>query len=93
MRGLTKSTFRGACLDRVMANVAWCDRFLDVGITHLPKLHLDHVPLLLTLSSGENMPRQSSFKFQVAWMRHSSVKKTIKETWVRNGNLLERLQR
>ncbi|XVF80154.1 hypothetical protein PTKIN_Ptkin15bG0047900 [Pterospermum kingtungense] len=91
MRGLEESTFRGARLDRALANVTWCTIFPNATVSHLPKLHSDHVPLLLNLNSMEVRPCQRSFKFQAAWVRHDSFNDTVNEAWIRDGNLISNL--
>lgn len=49
MKGVNENTFRGACMDRALANVTWCNRFPEARVSYLPKSHSNHVPLLITL--------------------------------------------
>lgn len=91
-RGLTEGTFHEARLDRALANFLWCDRFPNAGVVHLPRIHSDHVPLLLNLKENKVPQGHSSFKFQVAWTRHPSFLNTIHDAWNKNGNLINNLE-
>lgn len=46
-RGNSITTFTGAWLDRAMGNMEWNFVFEETTITHLPKIHPDHTPLLI----------------------------------------------
>lgn len=91
MRGVEDSTFRGARLDRALANVTWCANFPNASVSHLPRLHSDHVPLLLKLDPIGVRPSQRFFKFQAAWVRHDSFLDTVNDTWIKDGSLISNL--
>jgi exonuclease III len=40
-------------LDRVVANSAWCNLYVDAYVDHLPMRHSDHCPILLRTRGGK----------------------------------------
>ncbi|XP_019186538.1 PREDICTED: uncharacterized protein LOC109181240 [Ipomoea nil] len=47
MRGINTTTFKGARLDRALANGDWRIRFPEARVEHLPMIASDHCPLLI----------------------------------------------
>lgn len=49
-------------LDRCFANEHWLSYYLNALVTHLPKTHSNHTPLLLKLSPGTACRKVRRFK-------------------------------
>lgn len=58
-------------LDRALVDSQWLDYFPQVSLLHLPRIKLDHCPLLLKLVQMSQPPsKQRSFKFFEPWVTH-----------------------
>lgn len=74
------SSYVAACLDRAFCNFKWTDFFVDPVLIHLPRLALDHSPILLQQKSplsSSNIP----FKFDAMWTHHPSFLQTVAHNW------------
>ncbi|XP_031372557.1 uncharacterized protein LOC116187768 [Punica granatum] len=68
-------------LDRVLTNVSWKLQFPEAVVTHLPKSHSDHCPILLSLNP-RSIPRLSrSFRFESIWFSHGEFKGMVSHSW------------
>lgn len=63
-------------IDRCLANYDWLRLYPNALITHLPRTHSDHCPLLLELQHCP-LPRQKIFRFETIWATHPTFKYTI----------------
>ncbi|XP_021858798.2 uncharacterized protein [Spinacia oleracea] len=91
-RGLTPETRRSGRLDRTLCNSEWSLRFDTAKVKHLPSIHSDHCPLLL--SPNGFAPTQSinrPFRFQAAWLRHETFSEFVHEKWNREEFLIPAL--
>ncbi|KAK6119759.1 hypothetical protein DH2020_046500 [Rehmannia glutinosa] len=67
-------------LDRLLVSTDWGEVLPKSIVSHLPRIHSDHAPLLLKASSiVHRVP--SAFRFQNIWLRHPSFFDTIKQAW------------
>ncbi|XP_058092497.1 uncharacterized protein LOC131238936 [Magnolia sinica] len=69
-----------ARLDRVLINASWSMSFPHFKVSHLPRIHSDHAPLLLSLPrllSGGPKP----FRFQRMWTQHEEFLNVVKLAW------------
>ena len=57
-------------LDRVVANSDWRLLFPDASVTHLPRTHSDHCPLLLSLCPVHSCSFPRPFRFENMWLSH-----------------------
>lgn len=68
-------------LDRAICNDHWNSLFTEASVLHLPKIHSDHHPILVSFES--NLNRRNSvkpFHFLTAWlMDHSFISLVAKE--------------
>eukprot|EP00268_Persea_americana_P010495 TRINITY_DN1426_c5_g1_i1.p1 TRINITY_DN1426_c5_g1~~TRINITY_DN1426_c5_g1_i1.p1 ORF type:complete len:254 (-),score=31.85 TRINITY_DN1426_c5_g1_i1:1643-2404(-) len=74
------SSYMAARLDRALVNSIWMRHFCDPTVHHLPKISLDHSPILLahhTQAPFSNAP----FKFENKWLLHHSFLDTVKSSW------------
>lgn len=55
---------------------------------HLPRIHYDHSPLLLTIQT--NTPKRNSiFRFETMWLSHQDFPKIVNHMWNTNPPLIE----
>lgn len=91
-RGLTPETRRSGRLDRALCNSEWGLRFEAAKVKHLPAVHSDHCPLLI--SPNGFMPLHHinrPFRFQAAWLRHESFHDFVQDKWHREEKLIPAL--
>ena len=84
-----KSNVR-ARLDRFVASPEWSDYFRNVSVEHICSSRSDHLPILLRVGSKEWRPvderKSSIFRYEQMWERTESLKRTIDDTWLKNGS-------
>lgn len=56
--------------------------FPNASVTHLPKVHSDHNPLLLEIISKSNLILQKPFRLETFWCRHLDFNTLVTNTWV-----------
>ncbi|KAK6118331.1 hypothetical protein DH2020_047902 [Rehmannia glutinosa] len=66
-------------LDRILVSPSWGDIFGKSVVSHLSRVHSDHVPLLLRASNSIHR-KPAAFRFQKMWIRHHSFLDTIRES-------------
>lgn len=67
-------------IDRAYATASWLALFSDAKITHLPRLTLDHCPILLkTILETVRGPRL--FRFEFFWMNHPTFQNETNYIW------------
>lgn len=74
-------------LDRCLANFDWNVLFPNSLVTHLPRTHSDHCPLLLNLL-GKPSPSTKPFRFETIWTSHPDLRPMIKNIWQQHLHLL-----
>nr|XP_011469216.1 PREDICTED: uncharacterized protein LOC105352889 [Fragaria vesca subsp. vesca] len=71
-------------LDRAVASPSWLDLFPASFVTHLPPIHGDHVPLLLSVHNAF-LPSKKfmkfRFRFESSWTAHEACKGVIESSW------------
>lgn len=66
-------------LDRFMAIKKWIEEYQNFDPISLPRIALDHRPLLLYLEPLKK--KKSPFRFEYMWEHHDSFKSSLKEWW------------
>ncbi|KAL6130625.1 hypothetical protein ACLB2K_069004 [Fragaria x ananassa] len=70
-------------LDRAVASPSWLDLFPASFVTHLPPIHGDHVPLLLSVHDAF-LPSKKfmkfRFRFESSWTAHEACKGVIESS-------------
>ncbi|XP_021754411.1 uncharacterized protein LOC110719729 [Chenopodium quinoa] len=77
-RGHSLETRHSARLGRALYNEQWATRFDKAAMKHLPAIHSDHCPILI--SPNGFAPLQAlhrPFRFQATWMTHENFKDFI----------------
>jgi endonuclease/exonuclease/phosphatase family metal-dependent hydrolase len=73
-----------AHLDRVLVNPEWSLALPDSTLTSSARPTSDHIPLHLEVSS--KAPRSTIFRFENAWLSHSSFPAIITSNWQSMGS-------
>lgn len=71
-------------LDRCHANEIWLQQYPNATVTHLPKVHSDHNPLLINTSTTIFRPTKKPFKLQSFWCSHPDFHNIVQQSWLQN---------
>lgn len=83
VRGTQEDSYRGARLDRALANIEWCNQFRDATLTHIQRVSSDHAPLLLEFDWPRRKEKMGSLNFRLC----GSLTRTSKRWSVRPGRM------
>lgn len=75
-------------LDRVYSNDEWLQAFVNVTITHLPKIHSDHDPVLINLNNRINFSNDRPFRIETYWCSYPDFNRIVSSSW-ENKDLVE----
>ncbi|XXG68937.1 hypothetical protein AAC387_Pa06g1919 [Persea americana] len=73
-------SYLAARLDIALVNSLWLACYPDPSILHLPRLSLDHSPILLNHSNPHPAPN-APFKFENKWLLHPSLLEVVSSSW------------
>ncbi|XP_075640271.1 uncharacterized protein LOC142612023 [Castanea sativa] len=76
-------------LDRFFLNPYWCLLCPDAKITHLPRYHYDHCPVLLEMQPDLNGGKKRLFRFQMCWLLDPNFPDVVSQAWGGANNLVE----
>ncbi|KAL7240064.1 hypothetical protein ACSBR2_005846 [Camellia fascicularis] len=69
-------------LDRALCNAEWRTTFPEGAITNLPQIYSDHSPLMVYTEGITKLnPVNRPFRFEAAWLSHSTYKDIVKSSW------------
>ncbi|KAK4731156.1 hypothetical protein R3W88_024144 [Solanum pinnatisectum] len=68
-------------LDRFFANEEWLHKFPDAQVHHLPRIHSDHCPLLLSVLQNSPRKRNKLFRFESIWTTHTDLRNIVLGSW------------
>lgn len=68
-------------LDRVYSNSEWLQEYNNVTVTHLPKIHSDHNPILVNINNSINHTSARPFRMETFWCSHPDFSRIVKESW------------
>ncbi|PNX94787.1 hypothetical protein L195_g017967 [Trifolium pratense] len=75
-------------LDRAMSNDEWRIMFPEAIVKVLPRIEFsDHHPIIIMLQGIQPMTRKSKFRFEKAWMYHTSYADLVKQHWHKENEL------
>lgn len=81
-KGIFFKNFVGAHMDRGLFTIDWRMKFSEASITHLPRAHSDHYPIMLnTCSDAGTHNRMNRFFVQSAWFLHYSFSQWFAKNW------------
>lgn len=72
-------------LDRFVANPSWLNLFPKSIISHLPRTHLDHCPLLLD-TNPVTSSKKKPFRLEAMWLSHPSFESIVHSNWSSTSN-------
>ena len=76
-------------IDRFFMNPSWCVLYLDAKVTHLPRCHSDHYPVLMEALLARSVKLNRPFRFQEFWLSDISFPSIVSKAWNRNRKLAE----
>ena len=76
-------------IDRFFVNPQWCLLYPDAKVTHLPRYHFDHCPVLLELQPGVSRGKKRPFRFQTCWLLDPTFPDIVSQAWGGANNLVE----
>ncbi|XP_070018047.1 uncharacterized protein [Nicotiana sylvestris] len=68
-------------IDKCLANNQWINEYPEANITHLPKTHSDHCPMLVNLSNNSYTPLNKPFRFELMWCSHPLFQNLIRDSF------------
>lgn len=68
-------------LDKIYVNSDWISFFPNATVTHLPKTHSDHNPLLLEIIPKPNIALQKPFSLETFLCRHLDFNNLVNKYW------------
>ena len=71
-------------IDRFFMNPDWCVMYPNARVTHLPRCHSDHCPVLMEALPVSTIKLNRSFRFQEFWLSDISFPTIVSKAW--NGN-------
>ncbi|XVF13155.1 hypothetical protein REPUB_Repub08aG0183800 [Reevesia pubescens] len=75
-------------LDRSLCNELWRLAFPDACVRNLPRVKSDHCPILVSLQTSLPVNKIARpFRFELAWLSHTSFAKLLKDNWVEDTSL------
>jgi hypothetical protein len=77
-------------LDRVLANMQWKLLFPEAMVSHLPRTHSDHCPLLVDVA-GLPIPQRDlrPFRMEAAWFSHEDFGNLVRRVWEQQDQSLQ----
>ncbi|KAL4594268.1 hypothetical protein ACB092_12G008400 [Castanea dentata] len=77
---------------RFFMNSSWCVLYPDARVTHLPRCHSNHCPVLMEALLARSVNLTRPFKFQEFWLSDISFPSIFSKVWSRNRNLVEAVE-
>ncbi|KAI9074353.1 hypothetical protein K1719_043647 [Acacia pycnantha] len=74
-------------LDRCLCNMGWQELFPDSMVKAGVRVSSDHHPLIINTCPESNMRRETTFRFEAAWLKHSDFRNFLLTKWVRRGDV------
>ncbi|KAK7263331.1 hypothetical protein RJT34_30919 [Clitoria ternatea] len=75
-------------LDRALCNGSWRTTFPEAFMENLPRVSLDHSPILLRCKGTPGCHGRRPFRFQVAWATHPQYEDLVKSSWGDNEGIV-----
>ena len=74
-------------IDRFFMNLNWCTLYPNAKVTHLPKCHSDHCPVLMEAFPAQTVKLTRPFHFQSFWLTDMTFPKVVTKSWSQNRGL------
>ncbi|KAK4708563.1 hypothetical protein R3W88_029488 [Solanum pinnatisectum] len=69
-------------LDCAFANNDWLVKYPNAQVTHLPKTHSDHNPLLILLFKPNSGNLSKPFRLEKFWLEHPNFRNLVERCWI-----------
>ena len=79
-------------IDRFFMNPEWCVLYPDAKVSHLPRCHSDHCPVLMETVPSRGVRLNRPFRFQEFWLSDLSFPNIVSSAWSRDRNLAESIK-
>ncbi|XP_050259987.1 uncharacterized protein LOC126705076 [Quercus robur] len=76
-------------IDRFFMNPDWCVVYPNARVTHLPRCHSDHCPVLMEAAPVSIVKLIKPFRFQEFWLSDTSFPTIVSKAWNGNRDLSE----
>nr|XP_023873887.1 uncharacterized protein LOC111986485 [Quercus suber] len=76
-------------IDRFFMNPEWCVLYPNARVTHLPRCHSDHCPVLMEALPFCSVKLTRPFRFQEFWLSDISFPTIVSKAWYGNRELAE----
>ena len=79
-------------IDRFFMNPDWCVLYPEAKVSHLPRFHSDHCPVLMEACPGRVVRLNRPFRFHEFWLSDLSFPNIVSHAWSRDRNLAESIE-
>lgn len=79
-------------IERFFMNPDWCVLYPDAKVTHLPRCHSGHCPVLMETLPFRTVHLNRPFRFQEFWLSEMSFLNVVSSAWSCNRNLAESIE-
>lgn len=69
-------------IDRCFVSNEWLEHYPNVFVTHLPKSHSDHNPLIINLCLKSRSIHNKPFRLESYWLEHHEFKDILSNSWL-----------
>ena len=76
-------------IDRYFMNPAWCVLYPDAKVTHLPRCHSDHYPVLMEAFPASSLVTNKPFRFQEFWLSDLTFPNIVLKAWSSDRSLAD----
>ncbi|KAL0011903.1 hypothetical protein SO802_007011 [Lithocarpus litseifolius] len=73
-------------------NPDWCVLYSEAKVTHLPRCHSDHCPVLMETVPCRTVHLSCPFRFQEFWLSDMTFPNVVSSAWSCNRNLAESIE-
>ena len=76
-------------IDRYFMNPVWCVLYPNAKVTHLPRCHSDHCPMLMEAFPTNPLATNKPFRFQEFWLSDLTFPNIVSKAWSSNKSLVD----
>lgn len=69
-------------LNRALVSESWRLQFSEASVFHLPRVFLDHNPILIDVYCCSQQRSPKTFRFEAVWTMHAMFKSLLPNNWV-----------
>ena len=76
-------------IDRYFMNPVWCVLYPNAKVTHLPRCHSDHCPMLMEAFPTNPLATNKPFRFQEFWLSDLTFPNIVSKAWSSDKSLVD----